>query len=292
MPNDKEENLERLVKSNLPMQFIKAHEGRWDHQQWLEFLDELQAKGYMPIDLDQIGLILEENKEIFQAKKVMRQHVEENADAGVFDTVTGTFETIRGKYGDDQDKVDLVSINYPHWLARLAVIYKITVDLIKFHLVKKPVDYRLYSYQAILALLQKAIDTNNKVYLMSGKKRPDFYREYLSLLSTLITAAFEFAQVEKVLTDSENVIFDFLDSKGEKSTQEISVIGLGDEKKLHESIMNLIITAEPNIKEEQKMACDELCKSDQIRYEEAFNEMKPIYQQISGQLVTMFEPES
>lgn len=64
-----EENLKKLAKSNLPADFVKKHEGSWNHQEWLAFLEEIKASGYDPINTDYVGLILEEKKAAFLAGK-------------------------------------------------------------------------------------------------------------------------------------------------------------------------------------------------------------------------------
>ncbi len=65
MASSTEMNLTRLAKTSLPMNFVKAHNGEWNHQDWLEFCASLEAKGYTPIDLDQVGLLLEKAKDEF-----------------------------------------------------------------------------------------------------------------------------------------------------------------------------------------------------------------------------------
>jgi len=57
-----ESNLKRLEKSNLVANFVKKCNGEWDHEEWLTFCDSIKAKGYFPIDLDQVGLLLEKQK--------------------------------------------------------------------------------------------------------------------------------------------------------------------------------------------------------------------------------------
>ncbi len=51
------------------MNFVKRHQGNWNHQDWLGFLDFLKEKGYTPIDSDQVGLLLEEKKAMYLASK-------------------------------------------------------------------------------------------------------------------------------------------------------------------------------------------------------------------------------
>ena len=64
-----DENLARLAASTIPMTFVRKHEGAWDHELWLAFLDMIQKKGYAPIDADRVGLILEETKVRYFAEK-------------------------------------------------------------------------------------------------------------------------------------------------------------------------------------------------------------------------------
>ena len=66
--NDPEENIRRFVKTTLATNFVKAHNGSWNHADWLNFLRELEEKGYFPIDTDRVGLVLEDKKKAFFAK--------------------------------------------------------------------------------------------------------------------------------------------------------------------------------------------------------------------------------
>ena len=66
--NDPEENIKRFAKTALAMNFVKAHNGSWNHQDWLNFISDVKAKGYYPIDWDRVGLILEDKKKAFNAK--------------------------------------------------------------------------------------------------------------------------------------------------------------------------------------------------------------------------------
>lgn len=63
-----EDNLKRLAKSSIPMNFVKKHNGAWNHEDWLCFLTELQEKGYDPIDPDRVGLLLEAKKAAFLSR--------------------------------------------------------------------------------------------------------------------------------------------------------------------------------------------------------------------------------
>ncbi len=60
-----EMNLARLAKTSLPKEFVRQHSGEWNHRDWLEFCAFLEEHGYTPIDLDQVGLLLEREKAIY-----------------------------------------------------------------------------------------------------------------------------------------------------------------------------------------------------------------------------------
>ena len=60
-----EENIKRFAKTPIAMNFVKAHNGAWNHTDWLEFLSDLKKRGYYPIDADRVGLILEDKKKAF-----------------------------------------------------------------------------------------------------------------------------------------------------------------------------------------------------------------------------------
>ncbi|MBR2434950.1 MAG: hypothetical protein IKB22_05710 [Lentisphaeria bacterium] len=60
-----EMNLARLAKTPLIKEFVANHKGEWNHRDWLEFCAFLEDKGFTPIDLDQVGLLLEKEKAVY-----------------------------------------------------------------------------------------------------------------------------------------------------------------------------------------------------------------------------------
>ncbi|MDC7224089.1 MAG: hypothetical protein PQJ60_10135, partial [Spirochaetales bacterium] len=60
-----QENLSKLKKTSLLMNFVKKNNGTWEHPQWQELCDTIRSKGYNPIDFDQVGVLLEEKKAKF-----------------------------------------------------------------------------------------------------------------------------------------------------------------------------------------------------------------------------------
>ena len=69
MPSIAEINLTRLERTTLPDDFVRDHNGEWDHQAWLDFCACIEKKGYTPVDLDKVGLILERKKAEYWAEK-------------------------------------------------------------------------------------------------------------------------------------------------------------------------------------------------------------------------------
>lgn len=62
MTNTAEANLQRLASTSIAADFVKANQGEWDHQTWVKFCHDLGDKGFFPVDLDQVGLLLEKKK--------------------------------------------------------------------------------------------------------------------------------------------------------------------------------------------------------------------------------------
>ncbi len=62
MASNAEMNLVRLARTDLPKNFVIEHRGEWNHRDWLEFCALLEEKGYTPVDLDRVGLLLEDAK--------------------------------------------------------------------------------------------------------------------------------------------------------------------------------------------------------------------------------------
>lgn len=70
MKTTNENNLKKLAKTTLLTNFVKKNDAKWNHQQWTDLLGQLEAKGYNPIDPDQVGLLLEAKKEAYLSKKL------------------------------------------------------------------------------------------------------------------------------------------------------------------------------------------------------------------------------
>ncbi len=63
-----EQNLKKLSRTCIPMNFVKKNKGHWNHDSWLVFCSSLEKKGYAPINFDQVGILLEKKKEQYFAK--------------------------------------------------------------------------------------------------------------------------------------------------------------------------------------------------------------------------------
>ena len=68
MSAKKEANLKKLSKTAVLANFVKKNNGKWGHAEW-EALCAKIAEKYSPIDLDQVGVLLEKKKAAYWAKK-------------------------------------------------------------------------------------------------------------------------------------------------------------------------------------------------------------------------------
>ena len=65
----KESNLKKLAETPIIADFVKRTHCEWNHQDWLDLLAKIRAKGFDPIDTDQVGLLLEERRAQILAAK-------------------------------------------------------------------------------------------------------------------------------------------------------------------------------------------------------------------------------
>lgn len=56
------ENLRRWKESGQARSWVEAHNGQWNHQEWLALLETLQRSPYWPMHPDEVGRVLEEVK--------------------------------------------------------------------------------------------------------------------------------------------------------------------------------------------------------------------------------------
>jgi len=69
MADVKADNLKRLAGTTILINFIKKHNAKWNHEEWLELVGHIKNKGYTPIDFDAVGIVLEQKKEAYLSKK-------------------------------------------------------------------------------------------------------------------------------------------------------------------------------------------------------------------------------
>ena len=67
--NDEECNIQRLIKSDILANYVKENNGTWCHQKWLVLCQDILEKGYFPINLEQVGLALEQEKANYWAQR-------------------------------------------------------------------------------------------------------------------------------------------------------------------------------------------------------------------------------
>ncbi len=56
------ENVRRWRQSSQPWRWVEAHQGSWNHDDWLKLLAELRESEYWPMIPDEVGRVLEELK--------------------------------------------------------------------------------------------------------------------------------------------------------------------------------------------------------------------------------------
>jgi hypothetical protein len=64
----REKNFDKLMRTSIPMNFVKKHNGSWDHQKWEDFCSFLEMKKYTPIDFAKVGSLLEGKKNLYLEK--------------------------------------------------------------------------------------------------------------------------------------------------------------------------------------------------------------------------------
>jgi len=60
-------NLKKLARTAILLNFIKKNNAKWTHKAWVELCEKITVK-YAPIDFDQVGLMLEEKRRKFLKK--------------------------------------------------------------------------------------------------------------------------------------------------------------------------------------------------------------------------------
>jgi hypothetical protein len=53
------DNLCRWRRSGQPRRWVEAHQGRWDHADWLALTESLRRSSFWPLDFDAVGEVLE-----------------------------------------------------------------------------------------------------------------------------------------------------------------------------------------------------------------------------------------
>jgi hypothetical protein len=65
MEKKERENLKRLAALSLLPDFVRKHNAEWDHYAWLQFQQKLEEEGYTPINIEDVGQLLEEKRAEF-----------------------------------------------------------------------------------------------------------------------------------------------------------------------------------------------------------------------------------
>src|SRR5581483_179369 len=66
-------NLRRWQDSGDPRRWVAAHDGQWDHADWLNLLATLRQSAFWPLDPADVGQVLEEQKRAYLNVKRFRE---------------------------------------------------------------------------------------------------------------------------------------------------------------------------------------------------------------------------
>lgn len=61
----KGKNLQKILRSGILENFIRRENGSWDHHGWINLCEEISLNDVNPVDFDQVGMILETVKELY-----------------------------------------------------------------------------------------------------------------------------------------------------------------------------------------------------------------------------------
>jgi hypothetical protein len=61
-PPSEANNLRRWQESGRARAWVEAHNGRWNHEDWLALLEELRRSPFWPMQPDKVGMVLEDAK--------------------------------------------------------------------------------------------------------------------------------------------------------------------------------------------------------------------------------------
>ena len=204
------------------------------------------------------------------------------SDKSVLKTVTGTFRNISfsRKYEPHAGE-HLAQMNIPHWLAKRDAAYERAVFLIKNSLVSRSPKKRQSTYTRILTLLDVAYQAHKRAFDDfdgNRKQQVDHIRTYFSLLRNIVSAGASLLEIDMMMASKrKNSIQSFVGNNGAENLKIIGITCMEDEKKLHESAMNLIKTVEHTLEKEEHRSQKNLTRIDKDRYDKAFAELKDIY---------------
>jgi len=60
----KKNNFSELHRTGVLHQFVREHDGQWEHEQWLSLINKI-SKQFSPIDINKVGLALEQLKSMY-----------------------------------------------------------------------------------------------------------------------------------------------------------------------------------------------------------------------------------
>lgn len=211
----------------------------------------------------------------------------QTVNRNVFDKVRKTFQKIAlsAVSEDQQNLSNLVLMNTPPLAARRDSAYNRAIELLRQHIFAMPEQSRSLIYEAILKLLEEAVDATRAITLspLAGKEPkvgPGPMLQYLLLLKHTLTAASALVHHELILFQDEKSLTSFIGS--EISSQFISTeeIFSNSEMNVYHSINDLVDLAEPAIKRHREQRKRSFSKADLARYHKSLAEFQTLHNKI------------
>lgn len=223
----------------------------------------------------------------------MTRQVEERAEKGFFETLTGTFKKISFIGQEIHSGNHLSTMNVPHWLAKRDAAYAGVAQLLKDGFAQKPVEQRSQAYTRVLSLLNLAVKAHERVRL-DRKEAPedagfDFTGEYFKLLTKLLNACCLTLEAHGMMSAESAGIRNLADTGTLTVLEQAVSACMESETRLLESLARLTEATGHMIDDAGIHCMKRLSKLDRDRYEVALEELRNIYRQISleGQLAVV-----
>ncbi|MBN1864224.1 MAG: hypothetical protein JW808_04930 [Victivallales bacterium] len=218
---------------------------------------------------------------------MMTRQVEDRAERGFFETLTGTFKKISFVGSEAHSGTHLPTMNVPHWLAKRDAAFDGVVGLLKDGFAQVPADRRRGIYARLMSLMDLAV----KAHEMSGidsedtsDDTDDCVGKYFCLLTRILHACFLLLEAHETLgmeTDGNNCLF--RNAVTSEVLKHAAAACSDSEARLLHSAGELMAESGQLFEKAAGQTMKRLSKLDSNRYEEALEELRGLYRQPVGE---------